>query len=45
MHPVALAHTDPSHGPAYMAKYNLSDGFYRMFLDPANSLKLSILMP
>ena len=28
-----------------MAKYDLLDGFYRMFLDPADALKLSILMP
>ena len=28
-----------------MAKYDLSDGFYRMFLDPSNALKLSVLMP
>ena len=38
-----LHHADPSHGPVYMAKYDLSDGFSRMFLDP--SLKLSVLMP
>ena len=29
----------------YLAKYDLSDGFYCMFLDPADSLKLSVLMP
>ena len=31
--------------PMYMAKYDLSDRFYWMFLDPADSLKLSMLMP
>ena len=40
-----LHHADPSHGPVYMAKYNLSDGFYRMHLDPADCLKLSVLLP
>jgi hypothetical protein len=40
-----LCHANPSHGPVYMAKYDLTDGFYRMFLDPADSLKLSVLMP
>ena len=40
-----LRHADPNHGLVYMAKYVLSDGFYRMFLDPAGSLKLSVLMP
>ena len=28
-----------------MTKYDLSNGFYQMFLDPADSLKHSILMP
>ena len=28
-----------------MAKYNISDGFYWMFLDPEDSFKLSIFMP
>ena len=28
-----------------MLKYDFSDGFYQMSLDPADSLKLSILMP
>ena len=28
-----------------MTKYDLLDGFYWMFLDPADSLKLSVLMP
>ena len=28
-----------------MAKYNISNGFYRMFLDPEDSLKISVLMP
>ena len=40
-----LCHANPSHGLVYMAKYDLSGGFYWMFLDPADSLKLSILMP
>ena len=28
-----------------MAMYDISDGFYQMFLDPKDSLKLSILIP
>ena len=40
-----LHHADPSRGPVYMAKYDLSNRFYQMFLDPADSLKLSVLMP
>ena len=40
-----LHHANPSHGPIYMAKYDISNGFYQMFLDPEDSLKLSVLMP
>ena len=40
-----LHHANPSHGPIYMAKYDISNGFYQMFLDPEDLLKLSILMP
>ena len=28
-----------------MAKYDISDGFYHMFLHPEDRLKLSVLMP
>ena len=40
-----LQHANPSQGPAYLAKYDISDGFYCMFLHPEDMLKLSVLMP
>ena len=40
-----LHHADPSHSPIYLAKYDISDGFYWMFLKPKDTLKLSVLMP
>jgi hypothetical protein len=40
-----LRHADPSQGPVYLAKFDISDGFYRMFLRPEDTLKLSVLMP
>ena len=36
---------DPRHGPVYLAKYDLSDGFYRMHLAPADMFKLATMLP
>ena len=40
-----LQHADPDKGPVYMAKFDISDGFYRLFLDPDDAPKLAVLMP
>ena len=40
-----LWHADPSKGLVYLAKYNISNGFYQMFLNLEDTLKLSVLMP
>ena len=40
-----LCHANPSEGLFYLAKYSISDGFYWMFLNLEDTLKLSILMP
>ena len=40
-----LRHADPDEGPVYMAKSDISDGFYRLFLDPDDAPKLAVLMP
>ena len=40
-----LQHADPAEGPVYMAKFDISNGFYRIFLDPDNAPKLAVLMP
>ena len=36
---------DPRHGPVYMCKHDVSDGFYRIFVDPWAALALSVVMP
>ena len=36
---------DPRYGPVYLAKYDLSDGFYRMHLAPADMFKLATMLP
>jgi hypothetical protein len=40
-----IAYADPSLGPVYLAKFDLSDGFYRIRLTPAASLALAVLLP
>ena len=32
-------------GPVYLAKFDIADGFYRLFLDPDDATKLAVLMP
>jgi len=36
---------NPAHGPVYLAKYDIKDGFYRLALDPLQCLRLSIILP
>ena len=40
-----LWHAEPSEGLVNVVKYNISNVFYWMPLDPKDTLKLSILMP
>jgi hypothetical protein len=40
-----LRHADPDLGPVYLAKFDIADGFYRLFLDPDDATKLAVLMP
>ena len=40
-----LCHADPGEGPMYMAKFDISDGFFHLFLEPDDALKLAVLMP
>lgn len=40
-----LAHADPAHGPVYMGKYDLADGFYRIQLTPQSALALGVILP
>ena len=40
-----LWHADPDLGPIYLAKFDIADGFYRLFLYPDDATKLAVLMP
>ena len=40
-----LRHSDPKYGPVYMAKFDIKDGFYRMFLAASDSPRLAIILP
>jgi hypothetical protein len=40
-----LQHADLDEGPIYMAKFDLADGFYRVFLWADDALKLAALLP
>lgn len=39
-----LHHADPDKGPVFLAKFDVSDGFYHLFLEPDDALKLTVLM-
>ena len=41
----AIAHADPRHGPVYLGKYDLADGYYRMHLHTDSVLPLALLFP
>ena len=40
-----LHHADPDEGPVFLAKFDISDGFYHLFLEPDDAPKLTVLMP
>lgn len=44
-----LLHTiltaEPSHGPVYLMKHDVADGFYRLFLQPHACLALAMVVP
>lgn len=40
-----LRHADPARGKIYLSKYDLDNGFYRLFLEADDALKLATLMP
>ena len=41
----SLHHANNGQGPVYMAKFDISDGFYHLFLESNDSPKLTMLMP
>jgi hypothetical protein len=41
----AVRHADPAYGPVHMCKYDIKDGFYRMFLAASDCPRLAIILP
>lgn len=44
LHLWLLHHADPDEDPVFLAKFDISDGFYHLFLEPDDALKLTVLM-
>ena len=40
-----LHHADPAKGKIHLSKFDIDNGFYRLFLDADDALKLATLMP
>ena len=40
-----LWHANPKYGPLRIAKYDIKDGFYRLFLRALDCLRLAVILP
>jgi hypothetical protein len=40
-----IVHADPQHGPVYMCKVDIADGFYRLHLSPEDIPSLGVAFP
>ena len=40
-----MRHADPAEGSLFLSKFDVTDGFYRIFLVPNDALKLAVMMP
>jgi hypothetical protein len=40
-----IVHADPQHGPVYMCKVDIADGFYRLHLAPGDIAALGVAFP
>ena len=40
-----LGEADPRHGPPFVIKVDMSDGFYRIRLNPAHAVRLGVIFP
>ena len=40
-----IRHSNPKYGPVYLAKIDISDGFYRVFLKSRMAPKLAVVLP
>jgi len=45
MYPWAIMHSNPTHGPVYLIKIDLADGFYQIHLAPHNVPLLGMAFP
>jgi hypothetical protein len=41
----SIVNADPNHGPVYLCKVDISDGFYRVELRPADIPKMGVIIP
>ena len=41
----AVRHADPAYGPVFLSKYDIKDGFYRLFLDADDCPMLGVTLP
>jgi hypothetical protein len=40
-----VRHANPKFGPVHLSKYDIKDGFYRMFLKPSDCPRLAVILP
>jgi hypothetical protein len=40
-----IRHADPAHGPVYLSKIDIADGFYRVWLQANAAPKLAVVLP
>ena len=40
-----IGQSDPAHGPPYIIKVDISDGFYRIHVNPSHAVKLGVAFP
>jgi hypothetical protein len=41
----AVRHANPRYGPVHLSKYDIKDGYYRMFLNAGECPRLAIILP
>ena len=41
----AVRHADPARGPVYLSKFDIKDGYYRIFLEPDACPTLAVTLP
>ena len=40
-----MRHADPQYGPVHLSKHDIKDGYYRLFLQPEDCMRLAIILP